>query len=282
MKRLTVVVPAHNEEALIATTLRRLLDAADALEVIVVANGCTDRTAQRAREVGGPIRVLEIAEASKIAALNAAHDLIRIYPVVYVDADVSVTGTDLLSLADGLHAQNALVAAPKMTVLPSSSWWVRQHYAVWELTDYRATGHIGSGIYMLSSDGRARFSDFPPVIADDLFVQRLFAPRERYTPDDVFFSVASPGSLSALVKRNTRIAAGNQQLALHYPEMAPPVARIGARTLARRVWRRPELWLGFAGYTAVHTITRRRAARLLSAQHAIAWNRDESSRQMTP
>lgn len=278
MSTVTAVVPAHNEEALIADTVRRLSEGD--VEVIVVANGCTDRTAQRAREAGAA--VLEIPEASKVAALNAAGELVRIFPVVYVDADVSVSGADLNALAERMHACGALAAAPKMTVRDSSSWWVQQYYAVWALTDYRSSGHIGSGVYMLSETGRERFDRFAPVIADDLFVQRMFVPEERFTPQDLMFSVASPSSLAALVRRNTRIAAGNRQLAAYRPDLAAPHAGVGARSLLGRVWRRPRLWVGFAVYSAVYAVTRLGAARMVDDQQPIAWNRDEASRLPTP
>ena len=201
------------------------------------------------------------------------------YPVAYVDADVTVSGCDLVTLARGLVGSGAQVAAPKMRVRASPSWWVRQYYRIWELTGYRSTGHIGSGVYMLTAQGRDRFEDFPGVIADDLFVQRLFAPADRFTPDDLFFSVDAPRSLRALVARNTRIAAGNRQLAQHYPDLAPTGAAVGARTLVRRVWRRPSLWIGFAVYASVYVTTHRRAAALLAQQRDIAWNRDRTTRE---
>lgn len=280
MTRVTVVMPAHDEANVIGTALRGILDAPEGeLEVIVAANGCTDDTGERARDAGARVRVIEIAPASKIAALNAGSREVESYPVVYVDADVTVSGRDLVTLARGLADSGAHVAAPKMRVRPSPSWWVRQYYRVWELTGYRSEGHIGSGVYMLSADGRERFADFPAVIADDLFVQRLFAPSERYTPEDLFFSVDAPRSLGALVRRNTRIAAGNRQLAQAYPDLAPTGAGVGARTLVRRVWRRPSLWVGFAVYAAVYLTTHRRAAALLTHQRDIAWNRDTTTRE---
>jgi len=153
-----------------------------------------------------------------------------------------------------------------------------QHYRVWALTDYRTAGHIGSGVYMLSAEGRTRFDRFPDVIADDLFVQRLFSPGERLTPSDLIFTVQAPGSVGALIGRNTRIAAGNRQLAAEFPELAPPAASAGAASLLKRALRRPRLWPGVAVYTYVYLTARRRAKALLRARSAIAWTRDETTR----
>lgn len=75
---ISVVIPAHDEESSIVRCLTSLVEGAppDALEVVVVANGCHDTTAVAARTVEGPITVVEIAEASKVAALNAGDALV--------------------------------------------------------------------------------------------------------------------------------------------------------------------------------------------------------------
>ena len=280
MTRTTVVMPAHNEENVIGPALVSLLTApVGEIDVIVVANGCTDRTVERARAASDRVRVVEVADASKIGALNAGSDAVESFPVVFVDADVLVSGEDLVTLARRLDADpRVMVAAPAMTVLPSRSWLVRQHYRVWELTDYRSSGHIGSGVYMLSAAGRTRFDRFPDVIADDLFVQRLFAPDERLTPSDLFFTVRAPASVGALIGRNTRIAAGNRQLAADFPHLAPPTASAGAASLLRRALRRPALWPGVAVYTYVYMTAHRRAKALLRRRVAIDWTRDETTR----
>ena len=55
----SVVIPAHNEEAVLGRCLRVLLAGSTPgeLDVVVVANACTDRTAEIAREAG--VRVVE-------------------------------------------------------------------------------------------------------------------------------------------------------------------------------------------------------------------------------
>lgn len=274
MTELTVVIPAHDEAALIERAVRAVSH--PSIDVVVVANGCADDTAERSRNAGA--RTIELVEGSKIGALNAAIREVGVFPVAFVDADVVVSGQTLLTLAERLADAGALVASPRLIVRPSRSLLVRQYYRVWALTDYRTTGHIGSGVYMLSREGMVRLGVLPDVIADDLYVQRHFAPREKSTPDDVTFEVEAPASLSSLIGRNTRIAAGNRQLASRYPDLAPPPAASGARALLGRVWRRPRLWGGFFIYTVVYATVQRRAAKLLTSQHPITWTRDETTR----
>ncbi len=56
---LTVVVPAHNEEALIDRCVSSIVESADrTTEVLVVAHNCTDETAAKARTAGARVLVL--------------------------------------------------------------------------------------------------------------------------------------------------------------------------------------------------------------------------------
>jgi biofilm PGA synthesis N-glycosyltransferase PgaC len=73
---ISVVMAVYNEEAIVEARVRELLEAAascgGAFEVIVVSDGSTDRTAERAREATeGGVRVLELpANAGKAVALT--------------------------------------------------------------------------------------------------------------------------------------------------------------------------------------------------------------------
>jgi glycosyltransferase involved in cell wall biosynthesis len=99
----SVVIPAHDEEERIETTLRSLVRgvAHGELEVVVVCNGCTDATATVARSVAG-VEVVEIAEASKIAALRVGDERTRTFPRIYLDADVELSGRAAVALARAL------------------------------------------------------------------------------------------------------------------------------------------------------------------------------------
>jgi cellulose synthase/poly-beta-1,6-N-acetylglucosamine synthase-like glycosyltransferase len=85
----TVLVPAYNEEAGIGSTLRSLLESTHReLQIIVIDDGSSDRTADIAENMGDArVEVVRQANAGKAAALNtglahARHDI-----VVMVDAD---------------------------------------------------------------------------------------------------------------------------------------------------------------------------------------------------
>ena len=88
------------------------------------------RTVHVAREYEPAVRVVEIAEASKIAALEAGDAEATVFPRAYVDADVTVDVPTLLALADALErAGGPLVASPPLEVdTTRASLLVRQHY----------------------------------------------------------------------------------------------------------------------------------------------------------
>jgi glycosyltransferase involved in cell wall biosynthesis len=280
--RMSVVIPAHDEGTIIGRSLRSLVnsDARGQLEIVVVANGCQDRTAEIAAAVSQRIRVVEISAASKIAALNAGDDAATEYPRAYLDADVDVTAETLLAVADRLDpAQRVYVGAPRLRVDSSrASLPVRQYYRIWEQSEYRATGHVGSGVYVLSEAGRARFGRFPNVIADDRFVQQLFLDTERVTVEERTFTVSAPRSFGPLLNRSTRIATGNQQIAAVYPALAPAPASSRFAALAKRVAARPWLWTSFPAYCLGYAIPRVRARRIMRAGRIPSWNRDETTR----
>ncbi|OUD00652.1 glycosyltransferase [Streptomyces swartbergensis] len=85
----TVLVPAYNEEAGIGSTLRSLLDSTHReLQVIVIDDGSSDRTADIAENMGDArVEVVRQPNSGKAAALNTGLAHARYGIVVMVDAD---------------------------------------------------------------------------------------------------------------------------------------------------------------------------------------------------
>jgi glycosyltransferase involved in cell wall biosynthesis len=280
--RMSVVIPAHDEASVIGRLLDGLVsDPRSAeLEIVVVANGCTDETVPVARSFEPAVGVVAIGEASKIAALEAGDAEATTFPRAYVDADVSVDVPALLALADALTRPGGpLVASPRLEVdADAASWPVRQHYRIWELSDYRLAGHIGSGVYAMSAEGRARFGSWPLVIADDRFVQQLFLPSERETLEGHAFTVRSARTISAHLRRSTRIARGNLELPAELQRATDESVRARTTALAGRVARRPDLWAAFAVYCVTATVPKLLARRQVADRREPEWARDETSR----
>lgn len=278
MPRMSVVVPAHNEERTIARLLTTLCaqDRAEELEIVVACNGCTDRTADAARAVSDRIRVIEIETASKIAALNAGDAATDLFPRAYVDADTEVSAAALLALVEPLSEPGVvLTAAPQMVVVTDGAGLLsRMFHAVWRRTPYVQAGPIGCGVYALSAAARARFEDFPPVIADDLYVERLAGEDNRYIDRTHTFTFHAPRTLDGLLARLTRATLGNLQLETVYG-MTSGTGTPGS--LIADIARRPWLWPSFVAYAAIRTVAGRRARRRLAAGE-FSWGRDDTTR----
>jgi cellulose synthase/poly-beta-1,6-N-acetylglucosamine synthase-like glycosyltransferase len=86
----SVIVAARNEEDVIAKRLQNLraLRYEGRLEVIVVSDGSTDATAERARQAGADL-VLERAHAGKVRAQDAGVEQARGEIVAFTDANVT-------------------------------------------------------------------------------------------------------------------------------------------------------------------------------------------------
>lgn len=110
---LVLLVPAHQEAANIQTCVRQLLKQSYPLfRVVVVADNCTDQTAQLARQVAD--ERVEVWERHDPVAMGKGHALAwalerlkrSAFPwhaVVLVDADTRLDSRFLEAMADGLH-----------------------------------------------------------------------------------------------------------------------------------------------------------------------------------
>src|SRR6267378_4999665 len=130
----SVVIPAHNEEKVLARCLDTLLADAEPgeVEIVVVANGCTDSTVEIARSYGNRVDVIEIAEASKHAALNAGDGAAAVFPRVYLDADITICAEAIRSVVDDMDRTGALVGAPRATIdFDGCPAIIRSFYRVW-------------------------------------------------------------------------------------------------------------------------------------------------------
>ncbi len=118
--RLVVLVPAHDEEASIARTVSSLLAQdypGELMSVVVVADNCTDGTAEKASAAGAAVMVrFDDRNRGKgqalhwaIANLEAADDPFD--AVVVVDADSTVDPRFLRSLESELSAGHEVVQA---------------------------------------------------------------------------------------------------------------------------------------------------------------------------
>lgn len=277
---ISVVIPAHDEARVIEACLASLCADAqpDELDVVVVCNGCADDTAERARAYGPPVRVVEIAEASKIAALNRGDAEARGFPRFYLDADIALPTDALRRVAAVLETGPLLAAAPELHVdLGDRGYGVRAFYEVWQRMPYLQQGAIGSGVYAVSEAGRARFGAFPDIIADDGYARLQFAPHERGSVEGCSFTLTPPRTLAGLVTIKTRTHKGNFQLAQRFPELQRNEHKPVGGAL-RELLREPAMWPKLAIYAGVMA-SAKLLARWRLRRGDLHWERSEDSRE---
>jgi len=276
----SVVVPAHNEATVIARCLESLVAGIhpNELEIVVVCNGCTDSTADIARSIDGPIRIVETPVASKTRALNLGDEAASEFPRWYIDADIRVSIDALRRTNSEMERLGAMAGAPRMAVdLADRNWAIRSYYDVWLQTPYIAEDLIGSGVFALSVEGRCRFDRFPDVIGDDAFVRLLFDRAQRISVGDVTFTVTPPQSVWVLVKVRARRRIGTAEVAALMTDAASADSayqRSGLRGIAleRAMW--PKL--------VVYALIRAAAEVVYQVRYRIpgrkVWERDDTSR----
>ncbi|MFC8676719.1 glycosyltransferase [Streptomyces griseorubiginosus] len=134
---IAVLIPAHNEEATIGELVQACLDQPyPVAQLIVVADSCTDRTAQVAREAGATL-VLETKFADKAANQNAALPYITADVIVGFDGDSRPTrdciGLMVADIARGYDATCSsilplqdtgfFIEARRFAYSLGSQWW---------------------------------------------------------------------------------------------------------------------------------------------------------------
>jgi glycosyltransferase involved in cell wall biosynthesis len=106
MRMISVIIPAHNEEGYLEATL-------DALqrqnygwfEIIIVANGCSDRTAQIAR--GRCQRLIVLSQKNLGIARNLGARMARGEVLVFLDADTILEPMALRRIAEDFTKEHA-------------------------------------------------------------------------------------------------------------------------------------------------------------------------------
>ena len=276
---ISIVIPAHNEEQVIGRCLDAVLTGAEPgeFDVVVVTNGCTDRTAEVASSYAG-VRVVDSARASKPAALTLGDEVSAGFPRMYVDADVEVGAPALRAVAAVLEEGPYELAAPRLRAeLAGRPWGVRAYYDVWSRLPYARDDLVGVGFYGMSERGRARFGAFPDTMAEDFFVHSLFPASARRAVPDHFFTVHPPLTVGSLIKIQTRIHAANRRNKAMFQAAADEVHAGHVRQLLRLA-RQPRMVPKVAGYVAIVGVAKAKARWKNRSATVGIWDRDTTAR----
>jgi len=276
----SIIIPAHNESAVIERCLQSMLRGAHAgeLEIIVVANGCSDDTVAKAQAVSPDVKVISTDTPGKSNAINLGDAAATQFPRFYVDADVELPIESIRRVGQILRGSTYLAAAPKITFdMTDRNWFVRAFYDIWQRTPYIKEGMIGSGVYAVAEAGRKRWDKIPQITADDAFVRLHFKPAERTVVADCSFTISPPKSLASIVKIKTRGHFGNAELKQVCPELFNNEGEPHSKALLKLAVN-PLLWPKLAVYMYVRLASRRASSQRMKKGDHATWERDDSSR----
>ena len=279
--RASVVIPAHNEESVLARGLTTLLHGAEPgeLEVIVVANACNDATASVARAQG--VRVIETPIPGKPNALRLGDEAASTFPRLYLDADVDVDIDSVRALVDTLARPGVLATSPvphfDLTGVRRSA---RRLHKVHDVLMADRRGLAGAGAYCLNESGHARVTPFPDVISDDGFVHRSFPTGEQVVTTDASSVVRPAATFGAVLRRRVRVRQGNQQLDARGLPLAE--GRLQLRSLVDPLRTRRISPVDAGYYLAMLGADRVQVRWRKMRGGEVSWGTDASSRQPGP
>ena len=181
----SVVIPAHNEEALLAATIEALTAAfavlgaaAGAFEIIVVDDDSTDRTAEIARALGARVVPVQLRQIG--AVRNAGAAAARGGVLIFVDAD-TIVPAETLRRTLGAVAGGAIGGGAPATLPRSEPLWAR---AAWKPFQWGAVPlKLPGGAYMFAT--RAAFDaaggfDLKYFAAEEIHFARALKRRGRF------------------------------------------------------------------------------------------------------
>ena len=226
---ISILIPANNEEAYIRDCLGSLLasdPAPEGVQITVMANGCTDATVAHAEAMvpdftakGWDLQVLDLAEGSKIAALNAGDAAARHARRVYLDADIRVDPALVAELAEVLDDTAPVYASGQIRVPRARSFLSDRYARFWQRLPFIAKGVPGCGVIAVNGAGRARWGDFPQIISDDSFARYHFAPQEMQAVPAGFDWPITEG-FANLVRVRRRQDEGLDEIRSRWPDLA--------------------------------------------------------------
>ena len=230
MKQLTVIVPAFNERASIADTVRSILaQTAQPAEVIVVDDHSTDDTGDVARSLGVTVLRPPANTGSKAGAQNFALPYVRTEFVVAVDADTVLAPDALEKLLPSFELPQ--VAAACGFVLPRHvrTVWERGRYVEYlfaftyykQVQEYYGKPLISSGCFSMYRTAllRAQEGWSDRTLAEDMDLTWAFyeAGQEvRFVPEAVCYPI-EPRTFTLMGKQLRRWSHGFvQNVKLHW------------------------------------------------------------------
>ena len=239
-KLLPVAIMAHNEEKVIQKAVENVLDQKTptgySVRVVVVANGCSDRTEEIVKgfEKKYPNKVIlvSIKEKGKTVAINRAisyfdelskNDFLIPY-VIFLDADCEFNGKEVLINFVNRFEENPQLCAIGADCVPDVIFIKRKDITA-EI--YRAVYTLGKSVKINSISGMCygirldilKMIDFPEIqFAEDMFVSARLNGW-FYKDRNIQIVFKTPSDLRKEIKRRTRQEISTQRYHKYYSSL---------------------------------------------------------------
>jgi cellulose synthase/poly-beta-1,6-N-acetylglucosamine synthase-like glycosyltransferase len=228
---LSIGIAAYNEEESIERALEHIFKQSlwqkvptDRKEIIICANGCTDRTVDivRALQREHPeIKLIEIKEKSKVKAwkriVKSVNPKAKI--IFFTDADVIVHHKALERIWNAFRQEPKLYlvggfAIPAVVEGTKDERMRRINEEYRKRVLEEKPGHLSGALYGINVEHAREIAKRMPdnILIEDRFIQ-LVTPRERYKKvfeAKVYFK--PPQEMRDYLRERTRIAKGHRQL----------------------------------------------------------------------
>jgi glycosyltransferase involved in cell wall biosynthesis len=116
-EKVSVLIPAYNEQDRIIDTIKGLKDVKQVEEVIVINDGSTDQTADRAKKAGAKLVNMK-KNMGKAAALREGLKYAKNNIIVFLDADVGLSSKEVEKLIKPIILDEADVVIAKFPKAP--------------------------------------------------------------------------------------------------------------------------------------------------------------------
>ena len=237
----TLIIPAYNEEDVIIEKLANCLALdypRDLIEIMVVADGSTDRTCEMVSQcTSRGVKLLHQPERrGKIAAMNRAAPFASSEVLVFSDANAMVEPKAIRMLVANLADPRVACVGGEKRIRRAASVQAQGEGAYWRYEAYlkRLDSKINTAIGAIGELFAIRRELYQPMdddllIEDFVLTMKLVAQGWRvvYEPGAITWEDASP-SLTMEWRRRVRMAAGGFQAIGRLKDMLNPLRGLAA------------------------------------------------------
>jgi biofilm PGA synthesis N-glycosyltransferase PgaC len=247
-RTVSVMMPVHNGEPWILDKLRTLADLNyphDLIQIVVIDDGSTDRTAELVKQASpAGLELVSIPRSGKAAALNIALGRARGEILLFTDVRQRLDPQALRSLVACFADPSVGVVSGELIILSGETqqeadiglYW---SYEKWIRRRLSRRDSVLGATGCLYAMRRDLATPLPPTtLLDDVFLPlAAFFKGYRVLFEEAARAYDYPTALRSEFRRKVRTQAGVYQLLLFYPQLLWPTNRMwfhfGSHKLAR-------------------------------------------------